>query len=138
MNVARWMFCAFVAMSVSSVSFSQDAGCEAVAAGQRDECAEKAMKAADRVLNDSYDAVIDRAGFRYIFQYQSRHEEHKAFLDRLKNSQRAWIKLRDSNCRLEGFENEWDTTSYSADLNRCAAKMSLERALYLDGILPAH
>ncbi len=96
------------------------------------------MKAADRVLNDSYDAVIDRAGFRYIFQYQSRHEEHKAFLDRLKNSQRAWIKLRDSNCRLEGFENEWDTTSYSADLNRCAAKMSLERALYLDGILPAH
>lgn len=106
MNVARLMFFAFVAMSVSSVSYAQDADCEAVA-GQRAECAEEAMKAADRVLNDRYQALIDRAGSRYIFQYQSRHEEHKAFLDRLKNSQRAWIKLRDSNCRLEGFENEW-------------------------------
>ncbi|WP_339496169.1 lysozyme inhibitor LprI family protein [Pseudomonas sp. RA_105y_Pfl2_P56] len=137
MNVARLMFFAFMAMSVSSVSFAQDADCEAVA-GQRAECAEEAMKAADRVLNDRYEALIERAGSRYIFQYQSRHEEHKAFLDRLKNSQRAWIKLRDSNCRLEGFENEWDKPSYSADLNRCTAKMSLERALYLDGILPAH
>ncbi|ATE75017.1 hypothetical protein CNN82_00840 [Pseudomonas frederiksbergensis] len=81
--------------------------------------------------------VMGITPYRKIFQYQSQHEVYKAFLVRLKNSQRAWLKLRDTNCVLEGFENEWDRKAYSEDVDRCVAKMSLERAAYLNGILPA-
>jgi uncharacterized protein YecT (DUF1311 family) len=133
----RNLLFAFVAMSISSVCFSYDIRCEDVAVEKSRECVDASTKDADRILNESYEAVIDRAGARYIFQYQSQHEVHKAFLGRLKSSQRAWTKLRDTNCMLEGFEKEWDKNAYSADVDRCIAKMSLERAAYLNGILPA-
>jgi uncharacterized protein YecT (DUF1311 family) len=124
-----------VCASFPLMSNAQDACSENSSEAQSTKCAEMEMKIADAKLNESYKAVIERADSRYIFQYQSQPELNKAFLGKLKDSQRAWIKLRDTNCSLEGFENEWDKESYAADLNKCIARMSLDRAKYLDAII---
>lgn len=126
---------------VAGLSFSLTAyaqvDCKEGSADESAICAELAKKEADEKLNDSYKDLLGRAESRYIFQYQSQPEIQKAFLAKLKDSQRAWIKLRDTNCPLEGFENEWDKPAYARELNNCIASMSLERAKYLDKIIPA-
>ncbi|WP_415772282.1 lysozyme inhibitor LprI family protein [Pseudomonas sp. LB3P38] len=129
-------FLIWAGVFLSSMAYAQVDCNENTAIQQVSICADLAKKEADTKLNDSYKALIDRAESRYIFQYQSQPEMQKAFLAKLKDSQRAWIKLRDTNCPLEGFENEWDKLAYSAELNRCVARMSLERATYLDKIIP--
>jgi uncharacterized protein YecT (DUF1311 family) len=136
-QVLSRLIVAFIVSSFSLVSAAEDACLENASSAQIAKCAEVEMKKADAELNESYKAVIERASSRYIFQYQSQPEINKAFLEKLKDSQRAWIKLRDTNCSLEGFENEWDKVSYAADMNRCVARMSLERAKYLDTIISA-
>jgi uncharacterized protein YecT (DUF1311 family) len=136
-HVVSKLIVVFIISSFSLVSSAEDACVESASSVQIAKCAEAEMKKADENLNESYKAVIERASSRYIFQYQSQPEINKAFLGKLKDSQRAWIKLRDTNCLLEGFENEWDKVSYAADMNRCIARMSLERAKYLDAIIPS-
>lgn len=51
-------------------------------------------------------------------------------------SQRAWLKLRDTNCTLEAFEVEVGQPAYVTTVNNCIARMSLERSIYLDKTLP--
>lgn len=126
-----------VAFSLSTTTFAQ-VECDVRDAGSQIAiCAELAKKEADIKLNDSYKALIDRAAARYIYQHQSQPEEEKVFLVKLRESQRVWIKLRDANCALEGIEGEWDKPTYKADLSKCVARMSLERATYLDRVIPA-
>jgi uncharacterized protein YecT (DUF1311 family) len=125
-----------VGLSFSVMAFAQG-DCKDGGAGESTiACSEFAKKEADAKLNNSYKELMGRAESRYIFQYQSQPEMQKGFLSKLKDSQRAWIKLRDTNCALEGFENEWDKPAYTMELNNCIARMSLERVLYLDGIIP--
>lgn len=136
-NVTRVVIFVLAGASLPLMSFAQDVCAENMAEEQSAQCAQAEMEIADAKLNESYKAVIDRAESRYIFQYQSQPELNKAFLGKLKDSQRAWIKLRDTNCSLEGFENEWDKVLYAANLNKCIARMSLDRAKYLDAIIPS-
>lgn len=136
-NVIRGVVFVLVGALLPLMSSAQDVCAENTSEEQSAQCAQVEMKIADAKLNESYKAVIDRAESRYIFQYQSQPELNKVFLGKLKDSQRAWIKLRDTNCSLEGFENEWDKVLYTANLNKCIARMSLDRAKYLDAIIPS-
>ncbi|WP_458378815.1 lysozyme inhibitor LprI family protein [Pseudomonas chlororaphis] len=58
------------------------------------------------------------------------------FIAKLKESQRSWIKLRDTDCPLEAFEIEVGKPAYETTISNCIARMSLERSVYLDKILP--
>ncbi|MBI6852017.1 DUF1311 domain-containing protein [Pseudomonas cichorii] len=97
-----------------------------------DVCAKSARDSADARLNSSYRNLL----IRIKDQYQSDGKRGGDFATKLKESQRAWLKLRDSNCVLEAFEVEAGKPAYMTTVNNCVAKMSLERSGYLDRLLP--
>ncbi|PTT32802.1 lysozyme inhibitor LprI family protein [Pseudomonas sp. HMWF021] len=99
---------------------------------QVDVCAKHAKESADAKLNSSYKDLIKRVGS----QYQADANLHDEFMKKLKESQRAWLKLRDTNCALEAFEVEVGQPAYVTTVNNCVARMSLDRSVYLDKTLP--
>ena len=108
-------------------------GCGETSASQQvDVCAKLAKDSADADLNSSYKKLLDRVKT----QYQADRNIGDSFIAKLKESQRAWLKLRDANCALEAFEIEVGQPAYVTTVNNCIAKMSLERTSYLDKTLP--
>jgi uncharacterized protein YecT (DUF1311 family) len=59
------------------------------------------------------------------------------YIQKIKESQRLWIKLRDADCALETFQIEIGPQAYETTLNNCIARMSDERSNYLEHIAPA-
>ncbi len=99
---------------------------------QVDACAKLAKESADANLNASYKQLISRVKS----QYQADPALGENFMAKLKDSQRAWLKLRDANCALEAFEIDVGQPAYLTTVNNCIARMSLERSGYLDKTLP--
>lgn len=93
-------------------------------------CTQDKRIESDNGLNKSYVAARKR-----IHKYNGSDEESlKLYLDKLKHSQRAWIRFRDENCALEAFEFEQGSVMDSVAKNLCAAGMSDERAKFLDEV----
>ncbi|PZX01905.1 uncharacterized protein YecT (DUF1311 family) [Pseudomonas sp. 478] len=97
-----------------------------------DGCAEIAMKAADSRLNTRYHELMARLET----QYQGDLELGAAYAAKVKESQRAWIKLRDANCAVEAFEIETSKLAHVTVVSNCIARMSQERSDYLSKIAP--
>lgn len=95
-------------------------------------CSEYSKKKADSQLNSSYQEALSRIKV----QYRNSEDLGKEYLSLLKESQRAWIKLRDKNCELEAFEIEKGVEAYVVTINNCVARMSASRANYLKRISP--
>lgn len=107
--------------------------CNEMAASQQIEtCADIAKKAADSRLNTSYQKLMARLDS----QYRAQPDAGKVFKTKVKESQRIWIKLRDTDCPLEAFEIETGLPAYVTTVNNCIARMSLERTDYLGKIAP--
>jgi uncharacterized protein YecT (DUF1311 family) len=100
---------------------------------QVDQCAEMAMKEADSQLNSHYHQLMARLET----QYQSQSELGAAYLAKVKEAQRAWVKLRDANCAVEAFEIETDRPAHATVVNNCITRMSQERSVELDKIAPS-
>jgi uncharacterized protein YecT (DUF1311 family) len=100
---------------------------------QVDQCAERAMKEADSQLNSHYHQLIARLET----QYHSEWELGAAYLARVKEAQRAWVKLRDANCAVGAFEIETDNPAYATAVNNCITRMSQVRSVELDKIAPS-
>lgn len=115
-----------------SIALAEDDCKEITTSMQVNQCAEIARKAADVKLNASYKKLMAR------FESQQRHdpERGKVFMTMARDSQRAWIKLRDTDCPLEATDIEPGVAASIVVINNCIARMSLERAAYLDGIVP--
>ncbi|WP_122847457.1 lysozyme inhibitor LprI family protein [Pseudomonas viridiflava] len=125
--------CRFVLVLVSLYFLPAHAECvNSDTSREVDACAKTEKNTADARLNDSYKKLIARAKG----QYRSDTRLGDEFLAKLKDSQRAWLRLRDTNCPLEAFEIEVGQATYLTTVNNCVAWMSLERAAYLDKILP--
>ncbi|WP_088236271.1 lysozyme inhibitor LprI family protein [Pseudomonas viridiflava] len=125
--------CRFVLVLVSLYFLPAHADCINSGTSQEvDACAKAEKNTADARLNDSYKKLIARAQR----QYRSDARLGDEFKAKLKESQRAWLKLRDTNCPLEAFEIEVGQAAYLTTINNCVAGMSLERAAYLDKVLP--
>lgn len=93
-------------------------------------CTEAKRIESDIGLNKSYVAARER-----IHKYNGADDESlKGYLDKLKRSQRAWIRFRDENCELEAFEFEQGSVMDNVAKNLCAAGMSDERVEYLDRV----
>jgi uncharacterized protein YecT (DUF1311 family) len=107
--------------------------CKKIEASQQiAQCAEYKKYQSDKALNLSYKAALDRIKYQY--------EKSPALADQytslLRNAQREWIKLRDSDCKLEAFEVEEATEAYQTATNNCLSRMSDNRAGYLKSIAP--
>ncbi|MBU3057794.1 lysozyme inhibitor LprI family protein [Pseudomonas indica] len=95
-------------------------------------CSEHVKKIADNRLNTSYQEALRRIKN----QYKNSADLASEYLSLLKESQRAWLKVRDKNCELEAFEMERGTEAHITTTNNCIARMSKSRANYLDKISP--
>lgn len=95
-------------------------------------CVKQAKNSADSKLNVSYKRLIARVNA----QYQRDAELGAKFLVKLKASQLAWLKLRDTNCAIEAFEYDEAMPAYEVTVNNCVTKMSLDRSNYLDSTFP--
>ncbi|WP_191486488.1 lysozyme inhibitor LprI family protein [Pseudomonas sp. FEN] len=99
---------------------------------QIDICANVEKESADKKLNESYKKLITRIKE----QYSPSPETGDRYLSKLKNSQRAWLALRDSNCELESFLADPSSPAHETLINNCITKMSQKRSIYLDRIQP--
>lgn len=115
-----------------SAAFAQDDCSEISSSSQVVPCSEVAKNTADSQLNMSYHQLMARLESQYSVDPKLGAE----YSAQVKESQRAWIKLRDTNCAVEAFEIEVGKPAYVAVVNNCIAKMSRERSAYLDGIAP--
>jgi len=116
-------------LSVAAAQFD----CANISTSQQvDICAKQAKESADSNLNVSYQKLIKRVASQYRVDSALRDD----YMQKLKESQRAWLKLRDTNCALEAFEVEVGQPAYVTTVNNCIARMSLERSIYLDKTLP--
>lgn len=95
-------------------------------------CSESTRIAADAQLNVSYKNLMTR----FESQQRTSPEQGKVFMAMARDSQRAWLKLRDTNCPLEATDIEPGVEASLTTINFCIARMSNERAAYLDGIVP--
>ena len=129
------MFVSFIALSFgclfASLAMAEDDCKEITVSAQVDRCVEAARKEADTQLNASYKKLLGR------FEAQQRldPEQGKALVAMARESQRAWIKLRDTTCPLEATEIEPGVAAHVTTINNCIARLSLERAAYLDTIV---
>ena len=129
------MFVRFIALSFgclfASFAMAEDDCKEITVSAQVDRCVEAARKEADTQLNASYKKLLGR------FESQQRRdpEQGKALVAMARESQRAWIKLRDTTCPLEATEIEPGVAAHVTTVNNCMARLSLERAAYLNTIV---
>lgn len=130
------MFVRFIALSLgllsASIALAED-NCKVITVSwQYDQCVEADRKSADAKLNASYKLLMTR----FESQWKREPEQAKAYMAMARDSQRAWIKLRDTTCPLEAIETETGSKAYTTLTNNCIARMSLERAAYLDAVAP--
>ncbi|KJZ65907.1 lysozyme inhibitor LprI family protein [Pseudomonas fluorescens] len=115
-----------------SVALARDECTENTTSQQVDKCSEVSKVAADSQLNTSYHQLMARLET----QYQAEPDTGTAYTAKVKEAQRAWIKLRDANCPLEAFEIKSGTSAYVTTVNNCVARMSRERSVFLDNTAP--
>lgn len=95
-------------------------------------CSKNERDKADSQLNESYRFLIARIKSQYKLD-QSLGDK---YLSEVKNSQLAWMILRDRNCTLEAFEIERESQAYEVVVNDCVTRMSEGRSDYLKSISP--
>jgi len=93
-------------------------------------CTEEELIKAYSRLNSSY----QRARERISRGNQSDPDFVEIYLDKLRDSQRTWVKLRDENCALESFDFDRGSVLDYVVTNLCSAGMSHERADFLDRV----
>ncbi|WP_426233833.1 lysozyme inhibitor LprI family protein [Pseudomonas sp. TWP3-2] len=130
------MFVRFIALSLgllsASIALAED-NCKVITVSwQYDQCVEADRKSADAKLNASYKKLMTR----FESQWKPEPEQAKAYMAMARDSQRAWIKLRDTTCPLEATDIEPGAAAHTTVTNNCIARMSLERVAYLDAIAP--
>lgn len=127
------LFVFFVFLAFPIFAFSGEKVCgTATSTLEFNLCVRQSHDSADSKLNVSYKQLI----VRVKSQYQRDPDQGAKFLVKLKASQLAWLKLRDTNCAIEAFEYDEEAPVYEVTVKICAIKMSIERSKYLDNTFP--
>jgi uncharacterized protein YecT (DUF1311 family) len=92
------------------------------------ECSTRETKRADRALNESYIVLTDLIAAEYHSDIKAGNE----LLNKIRDSQRAWIKLRDKNCLIETFVITPGTLAFETTRNSCITKETTLRTRYLN------
>ncbi|KAF1072838.1 MAG: hypothetical protein GAK45_00053 [Pseudomonas citronellolis] len=96
-----------------------------------DECAALQRKAADSQLNQQYQAVLHQIGSTY----SNDPKLSTSFKDQLRTAQKAWVQLRDADCKVEAFEVEEGTAAHTTIVNNCVTRLTQQRTAWLRGRL---
>ena len=120
----------FLGLLSASIALAEDTCKVITVSWQYLECVEADRKAADAKLNASYKKLMAR----FASQREADLAQAEAFMAIAKDSQRAWLKLRDTTCLLEATEVQPGSQAQSLMISLCVARISLERAGYLDAI----
>lgn len=91
------------------------------------ECAEKNKTESELNLNKEYKAAKTRIEQIYKGHDQESSQYRTAFLD----TQRNWLKYRDSQCRLEAYAAEQGSDAYVSVMNFCIDRLDKERTAIL-------
>lgn len=91
-------------------------------------CSKIEREEADEKLNSTYKKLLSRVQV----QYKASPELYNQLIQNIKESQRLWIKLRDSDCNLEAFQIERGSQAYETTINNCVARLSYARSEYLE------
>ncbi|MEB0043807.1 MULTISPECIES: lysozyme inhibitor LprI family protein [unclassified Pseudomonas] len=122
---------AFVLLPVSA-AFAQDDCSETTSSLGVSPCSEAAKNATDSQLNTSYHQLMGRLESQYLADPKL-GEEYSAMLN---EPQRAWIKLRDTNCAVEAFEIDVGKPAYYQEsvelLNAVIARNPARTVAYLN------
>ncbi|MCO8309943.1 lysozyme inhibitor LprI family protein [Pseudomonas mandelii] len=115
---------------LAPVVFAQDVCDKITTSSQGERCSVSLKSAADFQLNISYQQLMVR------LEGGNRTDPVVAagYMAKVKESQRAWIKLRDTDCLLDAFEAEPGSSAYVTAVNNCVASMSRDRSVFLDNI----
>jgi uncharacterized protein YecT (DUF1311 family) len=132
-TVNRFVFTLLAVLLPVSAAYAQDDCRNVTSSLEMVPCSEAAKKAADAQLNVSYKQLMTRLES----DYRTDPALGAEYAAKVKESQRAWLKLRDANCPLEAFEIETGMPAHVFAVNSCIARMSRERSAYLDKIVPA-
>lgn len=131
-TVNRFVFTLLAVLLPASAAYAQDDCSHVTSSLEMVPCSEAAKKAADAQLNVSYKQLMTRLES----DYRTDPALGAEYAAKVKESQRAWLKLRDANCPLEAFEIETGMPAHVFAVNSCIARMSRERSAYLDKIAP--
>jgi uncharacterized protein YecT (DUF1311 family) len=96
------------------------------------ECSKKAQALADLNLNEQYQKLLQRIKNQYTADKKTGDD----YIQKIKQSQRAWISLRDTNCAIEIHEIEIGTQASETTKNNCLARESLQRIDFINKISP--
>ena len=129
----RFVFTLLAVLLPVSAVYAQDDCSHVTSSLEMVPCSEAAKKAADTQLNVSYKQLMARLES----DYRADPALGAEYAAKVKESQRAWLKLRDANCPLEAFDIETGMPAHVFAVNSCIARMSRERSAYLDKIVPA-
>lgn len=111
-------------------SFAQDACVDITTNSQSERCSVSAKAAADAQLNTSYQELM----VRLEGGYQTDPVLAASQKATVQEAQRAWIKLRDTDCQIDALETEPGSSAHVAAVNNCIASMSRDRSVFLDNI----
>ena len=91
------------------------------------ECAARNKKESELNLNKEYKAAKTRIEQIYKGHDQESSQYRSAFLD----TQRNWLKYRDSQCGLEAYAAEQGSDAYVSAMNFCIDRLDKERTAIL-------
>ncbi|NWE13867.1 lysozyme inhibitor LprI family protein [Pseudomonas yamanorum] len=94
------------------------------------ECSKLKVKSSDIAINKTYKELNERIDF----DYSSDALLGEKLKGHIKQSQRAWIKLRDENCAIESFIISPDSQAFETTNNYCFARESYSRSEYLKNL----
>ncbi|NWC91943.1 MULTISPECIES: lysozyme inhibitor LprI family protein [unclassified Pseudomonas] len=94
------------------------------------ECSKLKVKSADTAINKAYKELNKQIDF----DYGTDPLLGEKLKGHIKQSQRAWIKLRDENCTIESFIISPESQAFEAIKNYCLARESDSRSEYLKSL----
>jgi len=107
----------------SSFSHSADVCRNITTSDQVALCSENKKDSSDKYLNEQYSMLLSKVNSAYVNDEDLKQE----FVNKIKTSQKDWIKFRDSNCKLYSFQMDDKSSVYQTTINECVAKMSETR-----------
>ncbi|MEH4661121.1 lysozyme inhibitor LprI family protein [Phytobacter diazotrophicus] len=93
------------------------------ASAEVDSCAIQGKDAAEQALNKAW----SEARRRITTTYKAHDKEQKEYQQNLLDSQRGWLKYRDSQCKMQAFLAEEGTTAYDTLTNNCISDIDKQR-----------
>lgn len=94
------------------------------------QCAKYRKDKSDTLLNLTYKNTIEKIKNQYI----NHPKLSRQYTETLKTAQRAWLRLRDADCKLEAFQIEETAEAYQTTLDNCTTKFNYDRIKFLDEV----